>query len=196
VPPPVQQREPCQCNATSFRSDTQQTNCFSRFSPISQLGFWFYVFYFLLFPSCLIFFCNRILFPTSSSTFSKLCKNMYTVACRRVPLVTEKHYWALFCMPLVTEERYWAHFYMQLYTFLHNLLYVLVEIGNKTGLRINSCLINSPFLLWKKLGEILRFMLILLFSDTCLRFVILRHVVGTLLDPNIYEQNVKLWLLE
>jgi hypothetical protein len=30
------------------------------------------------------FFCNRILFAICTSTFSKLCKNMYTVACRRV----------------------------------------------------------------------------------------------------------------
>jgi hypothetical protein len=38
---------------------------------------------------------------------------------------------------LVTEERYWALFYMPLYTFLHNLLDVLVQIANKTGLRKN-----------------------------------------------------------
>jgi hypothetical protein len=31
---------------------------------------------------------------------------------------------------LFTEERYWALFYMPLYTFLHNLLNVLVEIAN------------------------------------------------------------------
>jgi hypothetical protein len=30
------------------------------------------------------FFCNPILFAVATSTFSKLCKNMYTVACRRV----------------------------------------------------------------------------------------------------------------
>jgi hypothetical protein len=30
------------------------------------------------------FFCNSILFAICTSTFSKLCKNMYTVACRRV----------------------------------------------------------------------------------------------------------------
>jgi hypothetical protein len=30
------------------------------------------------------FFCNLILFARSTSTFNKLCKNMYTVACRRV----------------------------------------------------------------------------------------------------------------
>jgi hypothetical protein len=30
------------------------------------------------------FFCNPILFAIRNSTFSKLCKNMYTVACRRV----------------------------------------------------------------------------------------------------------------
>jgi hypothetical protein len=29
-------------------------------------------------------FCNPILLATCTSTFSKLCKNMYTVACRRV----------------------------------------------------------------------------------------------------------------
>jgi hypothetical protein len=30
------------------------------------------------------FFCNPILFAICTSTFSKLCKNMYTVACGRV----------------------------------------------------------------------------------------------------------------
>jgi hypothetical protein len=30
------------------------------------------------------FFCNPILFAICTSTFSKLCKNMYTVGCRRV----------------------------------------------------------------------------------------------------------------
>jgi hypothetical protein len=32
----------------------------------------------------LFFFCNPILFAISTSTFTKLCKNMYTVAWRRV----------------------------------------------------------------------------------------------------------------
>jgi hypothetical protein len=32
----------------------------------------------------ILFFCNPILFAICTSTFSKLCKNMYTVACRRV----------------------------------------------------------------------------------------------------------------
>jgi hypothetical protein len=36
---------------------------------------------------------------------------------------------------LVPEERYWALFYMPLYTFLHNLLNVLVQIANKMGLQ-------------------------------------------------------------
>jgi hypothetical protein len=36
---------------------------------------------------------------------------------------------------LVTEECYLAHFYMALYTFLHNLLNVLVQIANKMGLQ-------------------------------------------------------------
>jgi hypothetical protein len=36
-------------------------------------------------------------------------------------------------MPLVTEERYWTLFYMPLYTFIHNLLNVLVQIANKTN---------------------------------------------------------------
>jgi hypothetical protein len=36
---------------------------------------------------------------------------------------------------LVTEEPYWALFYMPLYTFLHNLLNVLVQITNKMGLQ-------------------------------------------------------------
>jgi hypothetical protein len=31
-----------------------------------------------------VFFCNPILSAKCTSTFSKLCKNMYTVACRRV----------------------------------------------------------------------------------------------------------------
>jgi hypothetical protein len=31
------------------------------------------------------FFCNSILFAICTSTLSRLCKNMYTVACRRVP---------------------------------------------------------------------------------------------------------------
>jgi hypothetical protein len=30
------------------------------------------------------FFCNPILLAICTTTFSKLCKNMYTVACRRV----------------------------------------------------------------------------------------------------------------
>jgi hypothetical protein len=34
--------------------------------------------------NCIDFFCNRILFAICTRTFSKLCKNMYTVACRRV----------------------------------------------------------------------------------------------------------------
>jgi hypothetical protein len=37
--------------------------------------------------------------------------------------------------PSVTEERYWALFYMPLYTFLHNLLNVPVQIANKVGLQ-------------------------------------------------------------
>jgi hypothetical protein len=36
---------------------------------------------------------------------------------------------------LVTEERYWALFYVSLYTFMHNLLNVLVQIANKMGLK-------------------------------------------------------------
>jgi hypothetical protein len=36
---------------------------------------------------------------------------------------------------LVTEERYWALFYMPLYTFIHNLLNVLVQIANKMGFK-------------------------------------------------------------
>jgi hypothetical protein len=52
-----------------------------------------------------------------------------------MPLVTEERYWALFYMPLVTEERYRALFYMPLYTFLHNLLIVLVQIANQMGLQ-------------------------------------------------------------
>jgi hypothetical protein len=40
-------------------------------------------------------------------------------------------------MPLVTEERYWALFYMPLYTFIHNLLNVLVQIANKMGIQKN-----------------------------------------------------------
>jgi hypothetical protein len=32
---------------------------------------------------------------------------------------------------LVTEERYWALFYMPLYTFIHNLLNVLVQIRSR-----------------------------------------------------------------
>jgi hypothetical protein len=36
---------------------------------------------------------------------------------------------------LVTEECYRALFYMPLYTFLHNLLNVLVKIANKMGLQ-------------------------------------------------------------
>jgi hypothetical protein len=31
-----------------------------------------------------VFFCNPILYAISTSKFSKLCKNIYTVACRRV----------------------------------------------------------------------------------------------------------------
>jgi hypothetical protein len=52
-----------------------------------------------------------------------------------MPLAKEERYWALFYMPLVTEERYWALFYMPLYTFIHNLLNVLVQIANKIGLQ-------------------------------------------------------------
>jgi hypothetical protein len=37
--------------------------------------------------------------------------------------------------PLVTEEHYWALFYMPLYTFIHNLLNVLVQIANKIRLQ-------------------------------------------------------------
>jgi hypothetical protein len=36
---------------------------------------------------------------------------------------------------LVKEERCWALFYMPLYTFLHSLLNVLVQIANKIGLQ-------------------------------------------------------------
>jgi hypothetical protein len=36
---------------------------------------------------------------------------------------------------LVTEECYWALLYMPLYTFLHNLLNVLIQIANKMGLQ-------------------------------------------------------------
>jgi hypothetical protein len=50
-------------------------------------------------------------------------------------LVTEEHYWALFCMPLVTEERYWALFYMPLYTFIRTLLVEMVQIANKMRLQ-------------------------------------------------------------
>jgi hypothetical protein len=38
---------------------------------------------------------------------------------------------------LVTEERCWALFYMSMYTFIHNLLNVLVQIANKMGLQKN-----------------------------------------------------------
>jgi hypothetical protein len=38
-------------------------------------------------------------------------------------------------MPLVTEERYWALFYMPLYTFIHNLLNVLVQTADRMGLQ-------------------------------------------------------------
>jgi hypothetical protein len=38
---------------------------------------------------------------------------------------------------LITEERYWALFDMPLYTFLHNLLNVLVQIANRMGLQKN-----------------------------------------------------------
>jgi hypothetical protein len=34
--------------------------------------------------SFFFFFCNLVLFAICTSTFSKLCKNIYTVACRRV----------------------------------------------------------------------------------------------------------------
>jgi hypothetical protein len=47
---------------------------------------------------------------------------------------------------LVTEERYWALFYMPLYTFLHSLLNVLVQIANKMGLQNennNTCSVSS-----------------------------------------------------
>jgi hypothetical protein len=57
-----------------------------------------------------------------------------------MPLVTEERYWALFYMPLVTEESYQALFYMPLYTFIHNLLNVLVQIAHKMGLQKNSVL--------------------------------------------------------
>jgi hypothetical protein len=40
--------------------------------------------------------------------------------------------------PLVTEERYCALIYMSLYTFLHSLLNVLVQIANKMGLQKNK----------------------------------------------------------
>jgi hypothetical protein len=40
-------------------------------------------------------------------------------------------------MPLVTEECYRALFYISLYTFIHNLLNVLVQIANKMGLQKN-----------------------------------------------------------
>jgi hypothetical protein len=36
---------------------------------------------------------------------------------------------------LVTEEHYWALLYIILYTFLHNLLNVPVQIVNKMGLQ-------------------------------------------------------------
>jgi hypothetical protein len=36
---------------------------------------------------------------------------------------------------LVTEERYWVPFYMPLYTFLQNLLNLLVHIASKIGLQ-------------------------------------------------------------
>jgi hypothetical protein len=36
---------------------------------------------------------------------------------------------------LVTEERCWALFYMSMYTFIHNLLKVLVQIANKMGFK-------------------------------------------------------------
>jgi hypothetical protein len=38
-------------------------------------------------------------------------------------------------MPLVTEERYRTPFYMPLYTFIHNLLNVLVQTANTMGLK-------------------------------------------------------------
>jgi hypothetical protein len=45
----------------------------------------------------------------------------------------------------VTEERYWALFYMPLYTFIHNLLIVLVQIANKMGLqKMSTDLIRFP----------------------------------------------------
>jgi hypothetical protein len=37
-------------------------------------------------------------------------------------------------MPLVTEDRYRALFYMPLYTFLHHVLNVLVQVANQIGL--------------------------------------------------------------
>jgi hypothetical protein len=40
---------------------------------------------------------------------------------------------------LVTEESYRALFHMPLYTFLHNLLNVLVHIAVKIGLQKNRC---------------------------------------------------------
>jgi hypothetical protein len=41
-------------------------------------------------------------------------------------------------MSLITEERYWALFYMPLYTFIHNLLNVLVQTANKIGIKKNA----------------------------------------------------------
>jgi hypothetical protein len=40
--------------------------------------------------------------------------------------------------PSVTEERYRALFHMPLYTSIHNLLDVLVQIANKMGLQKKS----------------------------------------------------------
>jgi hypothetical protein len=44
-------------------------------------------------------------------------------------------YWYRSLNLLVTEERYRALFYMPPYTFIRNLLYVLVQIANKMGLQ-------------------------------------------------------------
>jgi hypothetical protein len=48
---------------------------------------------------CTHFFCKPILFAICTSTFSKLCKNMYTVACRRV--LSSASLWLIGSKPLV-----------------------------------------------------------------------------------------------
>jgi hypothetical protein len=76
---------------------------------------------------------NNLFLRTVEIIFDKLYLTMFMVHDFHFPVFPQKPLEALNL--LVTEERYWALFYMSMYTFIHSMLNVLVQIANKMGLQ-------------------------------------------------------------